>query len=154
LPRLPLFPLRLVPLPDGRSRLLVTGGRRFQIRRLVPRTPYLSADVEFLEEGEPDPAAFILASRAQADFAGYFACLARISGQAPSTDPPSSDPALLSWVIAATLIIEMLREQRLREQTSVNNRLNREIDLLRREVTLLDLEMANRLKPVPSYGRD
>jgi Lon protease-like protein len=154
LPRLPLFPLRLVPLPDGRSRLLVTGGRRFQIRRLVPRTPYLSADVEFLEEGEPDPAAFILASRAQADFAGYFACLARISGQAPSTDPPSSDPALLSWVIAATLIIEMLREQLLREQNSVNNRLNREIDLLRREVTLLDLEMANRLKPVPSYGRD
>jgi len=57
-------------------------------------------------------------------------------------------------VIAATLVVEGAHQQRLLEQPSVSQRLRLEIELLKREATLLDLELANRLQPVPTYGRN
>ncbi|HVC24000.1 MAG TPA: hypothetical protein VNH82_11355 [Candidatus Dormibacteraeota bacterium] len=57
-------------------------------------------------------------------------------------------------MIAATLVVEGAHQQRLLEQPSVSQRLRLEIELLKREATLLDLELANRLQPVPTYGRN
>ena len=65
-----------------------------------------------------------------------------------------TDPLLLSWVIASTLVIELPHKQRLLEQQSVSQRLRREIELLKLEVMLLDHQMANRLPAVPSYSRN
>jgi uncharacterized protein len=143
-----------VPLPDGRSHLLVTGARRFEIRRLLTGTPYPRAEVDFLEDQGPDPASFILASEAGAAFSRYAARLARITGKAPSSNPNPTDPILLSWVIASTLMVDLAYKQTLLEQASVSARLRQEIELLKREVTFLDLELANRFQLVPSYDRN
>jgi hypothetical protein len=143
-----------VPLHDGRSHLLVTGGRRFQVRRLLSGTPYPRADVDFLEDQGPDPASFILASEAGAALSRYAARLARITGRTPSSNPNPTDPILLSWVIASTLMVELTYKQALLEQASVSARLRREIELLNREVTFLDLELANRILMAPSYDRN
>jgi hypothetical protein len=143
-----------VPLPDGRSHLLVMGGRRFQITRLLTGTPYLRAQVDFLEDQGPDPASFILASEAGAALRRYAARLARITGRTPSSNPNPTDPILLSWVIASTLMVELAHKQNLLEQASVSARLRQEIELLKREVTFLDLELANRLQMAPSYDRN
>ena len=143
-----------VPLPEGRSHLLVTGGRRFQIRRLLTGTPYLRAQVDLLDDQAPDPASFILASEAGAALTRYAARLARITGRRPSSNPNPTDPILLSWVIASTLMVELAHKQRLLEQASVSARLRQEIELLKREVTFLDLELANRLQMAPSYDRN
>jgi uncharacterized protein len=145
---------RRVPLPDGRSHLLVTGGRRFQIKRLLTGTPYPRAEVDFLEDQGPDPASFILASEAGAALSRYAARLARISGRTLSSNPNPTDPILLSWVIASTLMVELAHKQTLLEQASVSARLRHEIELLKREVTFLDLELANRLQLAPSYDRN
>jgi uncharacterized protein len=143
-----------VPLPDGRSHLLVTGGRRFQIKRLLMGAPYPRAEVDFLDDQGPDPASFILASEAGAALSRYAARLARITGKTPSSNPHPSDPILLSWVIASTLMVELAHKQTLLEQASVSARLRQEIELLKREVTFLDLELANRLQLAPSYDRN
>jgi len=142
-----------VPLPDGRSHLLVTGGRRFQITRLLTGTPYPRAQVDFLDDQGPDPASFILASEAGAALRRYAAGLARITGRTPSANPNSTDPILLSWVIASTLMVELAHKQALLEHASVSARLRQEIELLKREVTFLDLELANRLQRAPSFDR-
>ncbi|MFZ0168441.1 MAG: LON peptidase substrate-binding domain-containing protein [Candidatus Dormiibacterota bacterium] len=143
-----------VPLPDGRSHLLVTGGRRFQITRLLTGTPYLRAKVNLLEDQGPDPASFILASEAGAALTRYAARLARITGRRPSSNPNPTDPILLSWVIASALMVELAHKQSLLEQASVSARLRQEIELLKREVTFLDLELANRIQMAPSYDRN
>ena len=142
------------PLPGGRSHLVVTGARRFRIKGLLTAMPYLRAEVELLQDQAPDPAAFILSSEARAALTRYTAGLARITGQAPSSNPLPSDPLLLSWVIASTLMIDLPHKQRLLEGPSVSQRLRQEIELLRRETTLLDLQLANRLQTVPTYGRN
>ncbi|HVB13142.1 MAG TPA: LON peptidase substrate-binding domain-containing protein [Candidatus Dormibacteraeota bacterium] len=145
---------KLRPLPAGRTHLAVTGERRFRIKELVSGKPYLRAEVDLIQDHAPDPAAFILASEAQAALTRYTAGLSRISGRAPSSNPLPTDPLLLSWVIASTLMIELQHKQRLLEQPSVSRRLRQEIELLKREATLLDLQLANRLLTVPSYGRN
>jgi hypothetical protein len=143
-----------VPLPDGRSHLLVTGARRFWIRRLLTGTAYPRAEVDFLDDQGPEPASFILASEAGAALSRYAARLARITGRTPSSNPNPTDPILLSWVIASTLMVELTHKQALLEQASVSARLRQEIELLKREVTLLDLELATRLQTAPSYDRN
>lgn len=141
-------------LPAGRFHLVVRGGRRFKIRELIRDRSYLRAEVEFLADQPPDPAAFILASEARSALSRYTASLARLTGTAASPSPLPTDPLLLSWVIASTLMVELSHQQRLLEQASVGSRLRLEIELLKREATLLDLEMANRLQVVPTYDRN
>ena len=60
---------KLRPLQEGRTHLVVTGGRRFRIKELVTGMRYLRAEVELLDDQAPDPAAFILASEARAGLA-------------------------------------------------------------------------------------
>ncbi|MGH7642076.1 MAG: LON peptidase substrate-binding domain-containing protein [Candidatus Dormibacteria bacterium] len=141
-------------LPGGRSHVLVTGARRFRIKELVPGMPYPRAEVDLLHEPDPDPAAFILASEARAALTRYTAGLARISGGAASSNALPTDPLLLSWVIASTLMIELPHRQQLLEVPGFSQRLRLEIQLLQREVTLLNLQLANRLQTVPTYGRN
>lgn len=145
---------KLRPLPEGRTHLVVTGTRRFLIKELVYGMPYMRAEVEMLPDQAPDPAAFILASEARRALTRYTVGLARITGRPPSFNPLPTDPLLLSWVIASTLMIELARKQRLLEQQSVSQRLRQEIELLKRESTLLDLQLANWLQIVPTYGRN
>lgn len=137
---------KLRPLSGGRSHLVVTGGRRFRIRGPVAGQPYLRAEVDLLDDQAPDPAAFILASEARAALARYASSLARITGGVLGTNPVPTDPLLLSWVIASTLVIGLPHKQQLLEQASVGRRLRQEIDLLNREVTLLGLQLANRIQ--------
>jgi uncharacterized protein len=145
---------KLQPLPQGRFHLMVTGGRRFRINHLLMDRPYLQADVEMLQDQAPDPAAFVLASEARTSLSRYAAQLARITSRPATAKPLPADPLLLSWVIASTLILDVAHKQRLLEQASVSQRLRLEIELLKREATLLDLELANRLQTVPSYDRN
>lgn len=78
----------------------------------------------------------------------------RLTGRRAGASPLPTDPLLLSWVIASTLMVELSHQQRLLEQGSVSSRLRLEIELLKREATLLDLELANRLQVVPAYDRN
>ncbi len=145
---------KIRPLSDGRSHLVVTGATRFRIKELVPGAPYLRAEVEMLPDRSPGLTAFILVSEARAALARYTAGLARITGRTSSSNHLPTDPLLLSWVIAAALVIEVPHKQRLLEQPSVTQRLRQEIALLNRESTLLDLQLANGLEAVPTYGRN
>jgi len=145
---------KLRPLAEGRTHLVVTGAHRFRINELLNGKPYPRAEVELLEDQAPEPAAFILASEARSELSRYTAGLARITGRTPSAHPLPTDPLLLSWVVAATLMVDLAHKQRLLEQTSVSQRLRQEIELLKRESTLLDLKLANLLRLVPTYGRN
>ncbi|HVC38566.1 MAG TPA: LON peptidase substrate-binding domain-containing protein [Candidatus Dormibacteraeota bacterium] len=142
------------PSPEGRSRLEVTGAQRFRIKELVPGRPYPRASVDLLEDQTPDPAAFILASQARLALTRYTGGLSRLTARSAGVNPLPSDPLLLSWVIASTLMVELAHKQRLLEQSIVSHRLRQEIELLNREITMLDLKLANTSSSPPTYGRN
>ena len=96
------------PLPDGRSNILAVGERRFVLRRWVAGSqPYRVAEIEEFDDDPID--AVELATLAQ-DVREGFARLARALGVLTErTDEEidlPSDPALLSFQVAAALELD------------------------------------------------
>jgi Lon protease-like protein len=122
----------VTPLPAGRFYISTTGGRRFRIERIVSRDPYLTADVEFLDEGDDaDARASELAQRVLGDFREYVRLLVAFSGNATEVEMPR-DPVEASYVVGDALQVADALKQRLLELRTAEARLAAELGFLRR----------------------
>jgi Lon protease-like protein len=124
---------RVEPYEDGRFDVVTSGSRRFQLSALDESRAYLQAEVELLAEppgAAPDGAAEAVASA----FDAYRAALG-----ADVADDRSDDPAALSYLVAATAVLDRTDKQRLLEAPDTTARLRAELVLLRRETALFDL---------------
>ena len=139
-------------LPDGRWSIVTTGGRRFSVGDLHEDRPYLTADVEYLPEETGDAAeAAVLVRAVDRAFRTYLQTLAR-STDAEITVPDElpDSPDVLSYVVAATAVLDLETRQQLLTLPSAQERLREELRLLRRETTLMaTLHTA----PAPDFGR-
>jgi Lon protease-like protein len=124
---------RVDPYDDGRYDLVATGERRFRLVGVDDSRPYLSAEVEPLDE-PPGEAADLLAAAVAIRFGAY----RRALGGEVGDDLPD-DPGLLSYLVAATAVLDLDDKQRLLEAPDTAARLRREVRLLRRETALLGL---------------
>jgi hypothetical protein len=148
---------------DGTSDLLAVGRERFQLLGLDASagTSYLTGEVRWLEE-PPGSAAPGLVADVRGLF-GEYRSIVTIAGQGPfetRTDEASdgdepaddvgtegssggrripSDPTVLSWLVAGSMVLHAGERQRLLEDTDAAARLRRLRGLLRRELTLLPL---------------
>jgi Lon protease-like protein len=140
-------------LEDGRYNLLVVGASRFRILRLSTRRPYLLGEVEYLQDsdGEQDVSGQ-LARQVGAAFRGYADTLRQLAGQEPATIELPDDPELLSYLVAATLQVEIARKQELLEMDAAQARLRACLALLRREAVLLDQMLARRDAPTGAFS--
>lgn len=125
-------------LPDGRYDVQSVGMRRFRLHRLDPdsgqdstEVPYLRGEVELLEEPVGDGAAQ-LAATVLGRFQAYLTRL-----RATATKVPT-DPTVLSYSVAANVLLDMSDKQRLLEADDTAQRLQRELRLLSREDVLLE----------------
>ncbi|MEJ2578665.1 MAG: LON peptidase substrate-binding domain-containing protein [Kineosporiaceae bacterium] len=118
---------------DGGFDIVVVGETRFRLAGLDPTagTPYLSGLVEFLPEpdGEGDLSGLVAAVTA------LFAAYRRELG-VEVTDLPD-DPRVVSYLLAAAMVLPLPERQSLLEQVTTADRLHDERDLLRRERTLV-----------------
>ena len=124
---------RVDPYDDGRFDILSTGTQRFRLDGVDTSLPYLRGDVEILDEptGEsPAPLAGVVASA--------FDAYRRALGATASAELPE-EPQSLSYLVAATMVLELSDKQRLLEAPDTTDRLRRELRLLRRETALLGL---------------
>ncbi len=123
----------VTPLPAGRYYISTTGGRRFRIERIVSRDPYLTADVEFLddERDDADARASELAQRVLGDFREYVRLLVAFSGNATDVEMPH-DPVEASYVVGDALQVADALKQRLLELRTAEARLAAELSFLRR----------------------
>ncbi|MFC5908327.1 LON peptidase substrate-binding domain-containing protein [Streptacidiphilus monticola] len=123
--------------PDGRYEILASGTTRFRVTDLDPSGPYLTASVEPYpdEKGEE---AELLAAGVDRAFATYQKRLAgaRESSVAGKADLPD-DPTVLSYLVAATVILDTPAKQRLLAAETSAERLREELRLLRREAAIL-----------------
>ena len=134
---------------DGRFDLVTVGTQRFRLEALDESRPYLQGDVEFLDEDAGDSAeAGRAASLAAASFRDYLSALAE-RGLAQLTVPDLTDdpdPVLLSYLVAATMIIDLPDRQGLLAEPDSLSRLTAERTMLQRETTMLRTLTA---RPVP-----
>ncbi len=144
-------------LEDGRWGLLAVGVARAALGAVERGGSYAVVEVAELEERDGPDAADLLAPL-QAALDTYLATVKRFVVRAASvgehsqerTDMTASldevlkpiqlpdDPVAASYAVAGLLQVELSRKQRLLEQPDAASRLGAELELLRREIRLLD----------------
>ncbi|HSP65201.1 MAG TPA: LON peptidase substrate-binding domain-containing protein [Candidatus Deferrimicrobium sp.] len=138
----------LEALDDGRYNLVVAGASRFRVESLDLERSYLVGRISYLEDTRGDEAAIPeLARRAAVAFTEYTAGLRNLADERePDADQAAlpDDPELLSYLIAASLNVEVNRRQELLEEDSVSGRLRKCLQVLRRESVFLTQMLARR----------
>ncbi len=127
--------------PDGRSDIVTNGDARFRLLHLVDTgTPYLTAEVEWLDEpaGAPTAEVAVLGHAVSRRFDAYRAAVSR-SGAVEAAQMLSlpDDPRTLSYLVAVAMVLDLSDRQRLLQAVSTSDRLGLELGLLGRETTLL-----------------
>lgn len=123
---------------DGRYDLTTTGARRFRLHDVDDSRPYLRGVVEYLPE-EAGDGAQVRAVAVLAAFGDYCRAVAEAVGRTvEAPDLPPDDPALVSYVVAAAMVLDLPEKQALLAIPDASTRLRRELSLLRRENALMD----------------
>ncbi|HZP49816.1 LON peptidase substrate-binding domain-containing protein [Actinocrinis sp.] len=122
---------------DGRYSLVTTGVQRFRLLDVDTSGAYLIGEVEYLEEPS-DARAEALKTSSTALLLGYQRALAGLRGVRTGSIPElPDDPTVLSYLIAAAMVLDLRDKQRLLATPDTASRLQREQALLRRETLLI-----------------
>jgi uncharacterized protein len=122
---------------DGRFDLVTTGGTRFRVEDVDETLPYPRAEVTMLPD-EEGPGARTAVPPVTRMFQRYRDRLVEHGAQVADLDDLPEDPVPLSYLVAATLVVDRPDKQRLLQATHAAARLRLEYDLLRRENLLLE----------------
>ena len=126
---------RVESYDDGRFDIVSTGDQRFRLAGVNDTLPYLRGDVELLHD-VPGESPELLAASVRDMFARYRQALGVADGMDAGL---GEEPRLLSYLVAATVVLDLSDKQRLLEAPNTTERLRAELRLLRRETALLAL---------------
>jgi uncharacterized protein len=137
---------RVVPHDDGSYDLVTTGVERFRLTAVEHDRPYLTGVVERLgDDVGPAEEAAVLAAAVGEAYAVHQRALAVARGQRAPTPELPDDPLDLSYLVAASVRVDLEDQQALLAQPDAAARLRAELALLRREARLM-----RRLSAVPA----
>ncbi|SRR6266567_3845731 len=123
---------------DGRFDLVAVGTQRFRLTELDESLPYLQGVLDLLPDEPGDESAAALAVRAvQPAFHDYLDALAKRGVTQISAPDLPDEPVLLSYLVAASMIVDLDDKQDLLAEPDAAGRLAAERGLLSRETTLL-----------------
>ena len=143
---------RVTPYDDGRFDIVATGAERFRLTGLAEGAAYATGLVELLPDdlGPADEAA-LLDRAVRTAFRTYVAALAQARGDDEvEVGELPADGLVLSYVVAASVVVDLEDRQRLLAEPDGVARLRAELALLRREATLLRTLTA---LPAPELAR-
>jgi len=120
---------------DGTFDIVTAGARRFRLLAVDQSKPWLEGDVEWLDEPAGD-AAELLARSVTAQFQRYRISLLGNRGVSGEDELPT-DPEVLSYLVAATTVLDLADHQALLQAPDTGARLRLELQLLRREAAVL-----------------
>jgi Lon protease-like protein len=123
---------------DGRFDIVTVGSQRFRLRGLDETRPYLQGEVEMLTDEPVDPASAEPAVRVvQAAFREYLDALIEWGGAVVRLEELPDEPTLLSFIIAAAMVIDLPERQTLLAESDTLRRLALERAMLSRETAML-----------------
>ena len=129
---------QVTELDDGRYDLVTVGTQRFLLTGTDDTRPYLQGQVELLGEETGDESGAVLAARSVQDaFRTYLGALAERGVTQVSVPELPGDPILLSYLVAASMVIDLRDKQALLAEPDALHRLVTERMLLSRETTML-----------------
>ncbi len=129
---------RVEQYDDGRFDIITVGTQRFKLNRLDETRPYLQGEVELLADEVADPAAALpLVRTVQAAFRTYLDALTEWGGATVRIEELPDEPMLLSFIVAAAMIIDLTERQRLLAEPDTLRRLEAQRALLSRETAML-----------------
>jgi uncharacterized protein len=135
---------------EGRYDLQVVGSERFRLLRVDHSLPYFQGEIEPLADETGDAVtAGLAAQRVQAGFRNYLNTLADRGGGMISLASLPDEPLLLSYVVAAAMIIDLPERQNLLAEPDALARLKTERALLARETGML---RATTSRPAPDFS--
>jgi uncharacterized protein len=125
-------------LDDGRYDLVTVGTQRFLLTGVDSARPYLQGEVDLLAETTGDETGAAMAARSVQDaFRSYAGALAERGVTQVSLPDLPDDPILLSYLVAASMVIDLHDKQALLAEPDALHRLVTERMLLSRETTML-----------------
>jgi hypothetical protein len=123
---------------DGRCDIVTVGTDRFRLLGLDETQPYLRGEVELLAEEPADPATAGSAARfVQVAFREYLDALTEWGGATVRLEDLPDEPVLLSFIVAAAMVIDLPERQALLAEPDPVRRLGLERALLSRETAML-----------------
>jgi len=123
---------------DGQFDLVTVGTQRFRLLGLDQTLPYLQGDVEPLADDVVDPIAAAPVVRAvQVAFRAYLDALTEWGGAVVRVEDLPDEPVLLSFLVAASMVIDLPERQGLLAMPDTLGRLNAQRALLSRETAML-----------------
>jgi Lon protease-like protein len=123
---------------DGRFNVITVGTQRFRLLELDQTRPYLRGQVELLADAAADPAAAAPAVRAvQSAFRAYLDVLSESGGATVRISELPDEAELLSFVVAAAMVIDLPERQGLLAEPDTLRRLAAQRALLSRETAML-----------------
>ena len=132
---------------DGRFDLVTVGTQRFRLLALDRTRPYLRGEVDMLADEAVDQAgAAPLARAVQVAFRAYLDALTQWGGATVRVEDLPGEPVLLSFIVAAAMVIDLHERQGLLDEPDALRRLGAERALLSRETAML---RATTSRPAP-----
>ena len=132
---------------DGRFNIVSVGTRRFRLLMLDRTRPYLQGEVEMLADEPADPAEAGPAVRViQAAFREYLDALTEWGGATVRLEDLPDEPELLSFIVAAAMVIDLPERQAMLAEPDTLRRLAMQRALLSRETAMLRTTTS---RPVP-----
>jgi len=132
---------------DGRFDIVTVGTQRFRLRGLDETRPYLQGEVELFAEDVVDPVAAEPAVRViQTAFRAYLDALTEWGGATVRIEDLPDEPTLLSFIVAAAMVIDLPERQALLAESDTLRRLGLQRALLSRETAMLRTTTS---RPVP-----
>jgi Lon protease-like protein len=123
---------------DGRFDVVTVGTQRFKLLRLDETRPYFQGEVELLADRVIDPPGAVAAVRTvQAAFRTYLDALTEWGGATVRIEELPDEPTLLSFIVAAAMVIDLPERQGLLTESDTVRRLNLERALLSQETAML-----------------
>ncbi len=122
---------------DGTFDVVTTGGTRFRVEDVDDSLAYLTADVTMLPD-EDGPGARRAVGPVTRLFRRYCERLVAHGAEVNDLDDLPDEPLELSYVVAASLVLDRSDKQRLLQAEHAAARLRLEYQLLRRENLLLE----------------
>lgn len=132
----------LVKMPDA-VRLIVQGVSRFRITERIQEEPYLRAKIEVIEEIAPPPEKAEEIEALRRSVASLFEQAIRLSPQLPdelrTLTQAVQETNVMADLVAAHMTLDVADKQKVLETVDIQDRLRLLLDLLSKEVRVLEL---------------
>ena len=148
---------QILRLPDGTVKVLVEGRRRARIVRFTDASPYLRAEVEFLDAVETNPPSEddleSLRVEARQAFEAYLKTSRRVPPEVLASIAQIEEPGQLADTMAAHVGFKIAERQELLTIAPPVQRLRRLVELIRAETEMLATENRIRRRPAGTGAR-